>query len=184
MKVLSSVLIVVALAQASPLKEGPSSQPDKESVLCGVKDSCSLRGKPAVQVAVGLAVHNGGTLLWKTQLKTDIELELRRHGIKVVENSLGKVINLTELFVSVNAMSFDEDRRFAYHVGMSGLQVVRLARNPDVMVYGTTTWSANGGIGISSSGGLQKVISEIVRDLTRQFANAYLTANPREKLGE
>lgn len=178
MKALSSVLIVVALAQASPLKQG--SPPPRAMSVYTTFEPGSLSGKPTVSVTLenlGESAKTKGGLS-RTQIVTEVELELRRHGIRVARFDENKPLATgITCYVDVGTMIL-EGGGFVYHVRMIGTQTVRLDRNALVTVVGATTWQTlENALGICPAHDLKTVVSEAVRDKTREFANAYLAAN-------
>lgn len=177
MKALSGILIVAALAQATPLKQG-SPPVSIETVTCPQYKPCSLVGNPIVFTSVSIVGGFDTEALGISEmlLKTDVELELRRNGIKVEE--AGELL----LNVLVGTLKID-DGVCAFSVEVTGHLRLRLALDDQVHVD-ATTWRTPSYLGSFGKNNLKAKITEAIRDMTRQFANAYLTANPREKRGE
>jgi len=81
-------------------------------------------------------------------------------------------------YLYVNVQVFKNPARFyAYSAKVELRQRVTLVHNPAVSIL-AGTWSATGTIGTVGSHKLAS-LRDNVRDLTDQFINAYLAANPK-----
>jgi len=114
--------------------------------------------------------------LLQDQIQTDVELKLRQAGITVLTQVQSFSRTGALLYVSVSALK-NSSGFYAYNLDLELRQQVRLIRNPGVTVL-ATTWSATGRIGTVGSTRLSS-LRDTVRDLTDQFINAYLAANPK-----
>ncbi len=112
-----------------------------------------------------------------TQIRTDVELKLRQAGITVLtQQEWLSTAAAPYLYVNVQAIK-NSAGIYAFTVDVELRQRVTLIQNPSMRVL-APTWSATGIIGTVGS---QKIgsVREDVRDLTDQFINAYLAANPK-----
>ena len=111
-----------------------------------------------------------------TQILTDVELKLRQAGITVLTRQEWLS---TEAFpyLYVNVQAHKTSNLYALSVDVELRQLVTLVHNPAVSTL-ATTWSATGIIGTVGSQKLGSVRDD-VRDLTDEFINAYLAANPK-----
>ena len=110
--------------------------------------------------------------LTESILKTDVELKLRKAGIRVLtEDDMYLTPGTPYLHVSVNAF---KSRSFVYCVKVSFRQDVILSRNRSVETS-AVTWIQSF-LGISSD---LRPIREVVSDLVDQFMNDYLAVNPK-----
>jgi hypothetical protein len=137
----------------------------------------SLKGLDGVGVLVEDmspdAVKGG---LTKAAIQTDVELTLRRAGIRVlsfVEEV--KAPGQPYLYVNISATTGGCG---PYSLSIELHQKVQLARNPDLSTS-AATWSASGlgavGIGVWDTLGIRGFL----KDLVHKFANDYLSVNPR-----
>ena len=112
-----------------------------------------------------------------TQIRTDVELKLRQAGITVLTQQEGlSTAAAPYLYVNVQVLK-NPAKFYAFSADVELRQRVTLVHDPSMSVL-ATTWSATGTIGTVGSQKLASV-REVVRDLTDQFINAYLAANPK-----
>ena len=112
-----------------------------------------------------------------TQILTDVELKLRQAGITVLTRQEWlSTAAAPYLYVNVQAIK-NPANFYAFSVDVQLRQRVTLVHDPAVLIL-ATTWSATGVIGTVGSKKLSS-LREAVRDLTDQFINAYLAANPK-----
>jgi hypothetical protein len=141
----------------------------------------TLAGLTGVWVSVELktdeAQRNG---LTEAQLRTDVELKLREAGIKVVAfEEIGRIPGLPYVYVGVGALPLTSTLGlYAFSVNMDLIQAIRLARNPSTLALGRT-WNGRGVFRTVGASNLEEEVRKAVRDLTDQFINAYLAANPK-----
>lgn len=114
--------------------------------------------------------------LRKMQIQTDVELRLRTAGIRVlsVEDWL-KVKGEPYLYIRFFGVSTKEGL-YSYSLAVELRQKVILERNPSIAAI-APTWSV-GSIGYRDRLELRQ-IRAFVADQVDQFANAYLSVNPR-----
>jgi hypothetical protein len=114
--------------------------------------------------------------LSRDQLQTDVELRLRKAGIKAV--SFGGVESSEMLlYLNVNSSKSREVEIYGYSIDLEFLQQVLLARDPRVRTR-TATWSTSQ-TGIVGSRNLSRGVRDSVADLVDRFINAYLEQNPK-----
>jgi len=137
----------------------------------------TLRGVEGVQVVIedlGPEVERAG--LTKQQFQTDVELRLRKAGIRVLtkEERL-RTPGYPYLYINVNTM-LHSDRPAVFSIEVELRQVASL--ETDSSLATVSTWG-NGSIG--NVGRLQLVdfIRSSVRDRVDDFINAYLSVHPR-----
>ena len=112
-----------------------------------------------------------------TQIRTDVELKLRQAGISVLtQQEWLATAAAPYLYVNVQVIK-NPAHVYAFSADVELRQRVTLVRNPSTLIL-APTWSATGIIGTAGSQRLASV-REDVRDLTDQFINAYLAANPK-----
>jgi len=151
---------------------------------CGVK---SLRGLRGVEVLIEIGDSDAEKAgLTKSQLQTDVEVELRKAGIPVLtddkrQNTPGKPI----LYVNVNSMVLSGDEGlYVHNIIVVLYQLVDLRREAVAGVDGETWWQTvstwdRSNLGINSKSNFKKGVREIVRDYVNEFINDYLTVNPK-----
>ena len=153
------------------------------SLLAGQDDEYSrktLVGLGGVYVLVeevgDSALRDG---LSKQQLRTDVELRLREAGILVLteEQTLAKESG-AYLYVYIHAVNSSKGF-YAVHVRVELKQRVKLIRNSSIIAV-APTWSAAPITGMVGSAYLSSSMRDKVRDMTDQFINTYLAANPRK----
>jgi len=142
----------------------------------------TLKGLRGVYVAVKRldpeAERDG---LFKASLQTDVELKLRQSGIRVLtQEELFAAPGKPLLYVNVHLLPNSDPPSiglYAYAIIVELYQEVRLQRDGSVVVP-AATWRAPrvvGTVGASKLAGIRGT----VKDLTDQFINAYLAANPK-----
>lgn len=108
------------------------------------------------------------------QLQTDVELRLRKAGIKV-----GAIEKFpSSIYVNLNMRAVSAcPGLYSYGLQIELQELVSLDRRPKVVLTGTL-WS----LGNSGTVGKDKAktdLRELVADLVDRFINDYLAANPR-----
>lgn len=114
-------------------------------------------------------------------IKTDVEVELRLVGLKIVESSNATTAQIVDrnsicLEVDLNGTVNPDKQSISYLTTIKVIQQVRLLRNPSRLTTGTT-WEF-GQFGYAGLGTLSKS-GEIVDKGIKSFLNDYLTANPK-----
>ena len=131
----------------------------------------TLRGINAIHVIVeGInpdAVKDGLSI---DQLKTDAELRLRKAGIVVSDTSSPYV------YVRVTLVKAVGSNQYAYDCHVSLEQIITVKANQVVTM--AATWS-RGTVGLAGSQRMTRVVRDEVSDLVDEFANAFLSVNPK-----
>ncbi len=140
-----------------------------------VKSLRGLRGVSVIIENLGSAEEKIG--LTRSQLQTDVEVELRKAGIPVLtddkrRNTPGKPY----LYVNLNTYVSDI-KLYAVNLDIALMQMVDLRRDGSIGLF-ATTWSTSfvGSVGKSY---FRQDIRERVRDYVNAFINDYLTVNPK-----
>ena len=124
-----------------------------------------------MDVLIGdLSAEAKKTGLTDEELRTDVELKLRLAGIKIEPKSL------QYLYIDITFL-LGETERYAFVVRVNFRQMVRLQRDPSILLV-ATTWS-DGGIAMGPGGDLRDNCRAMVRDYVDKFVNAYLSVNPK-----
>jgi len=132
----------------------------------------TLRGLKGIQVLVEPITLAG---LTESTLKTDVELKLRKAGIRVLtEDEWLKTPGYPYLYVNVTAIELKSPREFIYSVNVAFKQDVILSRNRSIETTGVT-WDVSS-LGINSK---LRYVREVVSDLVDKFMNDYLAVNPK-----
>ncbi len=149
-----------------------------------VRDTDVLRGLAGVVVAVNdlkQEVERDGLL--KAQLQTDVELRLRKAGIRVLTEDQWLIApgqpTLSVTVALYKALHPETLNVYGKSVKVGLRQNVVLSRKPSTIVRGAITWESHISIGVSNSTVLQKDIRDNVADLVDEFINAFLAANPK-----
>lgn len=109
-------------------------------------------------------------------IRTDIEVELRKAGIRVVErNELSDASGRPHLFLVVNTLKGTLNT-YTYSMELRFHQNASLTRNPDVTLS-VSTW--NRSVIGSERGNRLPQLREKVKEMLMPFINEYLAANPR-----
>lgn len=140
-------------------------------------DRATLKGLQGVEVTVeGLrpeAVEDG---LTQDQLQTDVELRLRKVGIRVLtKEEKARTPGSPWLYVRVNTLRGDTGL-YAYSIEVDLYQTVLLERDSSISTT-TPTW-ATSTIATVGARGMPRSVRGSVGDKVDQFVNAYLAMNP------
>src|SRR3989449_9257919 len=168
MKTVLAALALLFATAVSPLL-GQGDDESTRMTLAGVHGV-----RVVVRVSASAEVQKDG--LSQSQLQTDVEVKLRQTGITVLgqqEAQSGPWLNVN--FSTLNVSSTNAMGMYAVCMSTELHQWVRLARNPSVRVW-VSTWSATGQFGTTAH---LSSVRERIRDMTDQFINAYLAANPK-----
>jgi len=186
-----SFVSVAVIAIVWPVVQGAvttteSTQKNKDiPELTSITQEGTLKGIKSIYVAVeNLKPEAERHGLTKKSLQTDIELRLRKYGIKVVSedqwmaSSFQELLECGKLYLNVDVSLREEVGLFAYAISFELIQPVLLARSPKMLCW-ATTWEE----GWLGTGGLDnfKSIRESVAEKVDNFINAYLAANPKEQ---
>jgi hypothetical protein len=138
-------------------------------------DRRSLRGLQGVKVVVEemqpMAARYG---LTRNQVQTDVELRLRRAGIRVLTlDESDSTPGSPSLYVNIHTVFGDGPAMglVGYSLDVELTQAVRLDRDPDIWLPGAVTWSENQrGLGGRTQ---LHTLRENLGDLVNRFINAY-----------
>jgi hypothetical protein len=162
-------LILALLLLTSPAAQG----------LDAKSTRATLRGLNGVQVVVEDLepdVERDG--LTMQQILTDVELRLRKSGIRVLtEQERFNAPGQPWLYVRVSTYRHSDISAYSVATLVELYQDTSLARNPDLAIA-AVTWST-GGIGMVGSARVRQ-FRERVADRVDQFINAYLSVNPEQ----
>jgi len=141
----------------------------------------SLRGLQGVAVLVeSLYPNTKKAGLTRSQLQTEVEVELRKAGIPVLtKDERWTAPGKPYLYVQVNSVALVGSLKgaYAFHVMVNLRQVVDLELNWSKGIY-ATTWDKSK-VGGGGKYNVKKDVRDIVRDLVNEFINDYLTVNPK-----
>ena len=158
-------------------------QEASERTSCTTRSSCSLKGKPKVDVLIEPlpeALKRAG--ISDAEIKTEVELLLRNVGVPVA-NLATSDLGLYFLVSGAEVTRASDGRgtaEYYYVLTCDVIQEVRLDRNPSIVVYGATTWKRPGSVVYATSRKfLRDSIAEDIQRATKRFINAYLEANPK-----
>jgi hypothetical protein len=144
----------------------------------------TLRGLPGVYVvieALGADIKKDG--LTQEQLQTDVEVRLRRAGIRVLTLDEVKESSIKpSLLVEVTALKSDalskllEGNVYCFSISIELKQVATLGRMPS-NVFLVTTWNDRA-IGFATVKNV-RTIRDGLGDYIDKFVNDFLTVNPK-----
>lgn len=139
----------------------------------------TLKGLQGVLVAIEnidpVAQKDG---LTKDLLQTDVELQLRKSGIKVLtEEETYKTSGRPILYVKVSLLKHGAVEIYAYEIEVQLEQTVYLMRNPNIGTL-AVTWDIEN-IGMVGTENMKTSIRGHVKDHVDKFINAYLAMNPK-----
>jgi hypothetical protein len=140
----------------------------------------TLRGLAGVRVLIeDLPAEVLREGLTKTRLHADVELKLRKAGIKTLtQDECFKTPGEPYLYVNINlSLLKAESDHYAYSIDIGLIQNVTLLRAPEQATY-AITWST-GGVGLIG----KKQLSDLqdgIEDLLSIFVKAFLSVNPKQ----
>lgn len=140
------------------------------------RDRATLKGIAAIQVVVeDLNPDAERDGLTRDQLQTDVEVRLRKAGIRVT--SKYEETGGSYLYLNVSAVKHVALSAYGYHIRLEFYQRVALARDPRVRM-GAVTWDS-GSTGVVGAQRLRGFVRDKVADEVDTFINAYLEQNPK-----
>jgi hypothetical protein len=166
------VLVLVMLnSLASAVDMGARELPEQSQ-------NSSLRGLMGVRVLLtNLNPDAERDGLIKSELKTDVELRLRKAGIRVLtEEEWRKTPRAPMLYVKVDALR-GSNIAYAYYTNVQLYQRVSIEQTPNISGF-AATWST-GSIGIAEQVNLKGLVIGSLRDEVDEFIKAYLAENPK-----
>ncbi|WFG54199.1 HNH endonuclease [Myxococcus phage Mx9] len=136
----------------------------------------ALRGLEGVALVVHQVPQHAG--ISTAEVTTMAELALRRSGIRILTSDEAiKAPGFPVLYVSVD-VGKPKDMQI-YSVGIELWQLVMLTSNKKLIH--ATTWSTNGGYGVTPRWQIGSSIREMLEPQLERFCNEYLKANPHSK---
>jgi hypothetical protein len=155
--------LMTLLLLGLPVPARPGDQPNDRATLKGLKTIMVV-----VEHLTPEAERDG---LTKDQLQTDVEVRLRKAGIKVTSSEI------EEAYLYLNVFTVkDSSGQYVYHIRLEFNQEVILKRNRNVSLP-APTWSLDLG-GIVGAQKLHEVRDDVA-DMVDRFINAYLEQNPK-----
>lgn len=149
-----------------------------------VRERATLRGLPGVFVFIDTVkgdLEKDG--LTEQQLQTDVEVRLRKAGIRVLTvEEVRESESKPALVVSVIALKSDplskllESNSYSFLISIELKQAASLQRMP-ANKFSVTTWSDKA-LGYTTAKNI-RVIRDGLGDYVDRFINAYLTVNPK-----
>lgn len=147
----------------------------------------NLQGLSGLNVYVGITGHSREAEkdgLRQSSLQTDVEVRLRQAGIKIfTEEENAKVLGRTEFVVELTLIKhqiLEVAEMYFYTLDIHLSEQATLMRNPS-----RTVW-ADSWVTLEWSGTLHgrnfTPLRDKLRDVTDEFINDYLAANPKEEL--
>jgi len=170
---------------AEKLDKGMALQMPRETDIEGFvkrKALQALSGLNSLQVTVEEirpdAEEDG---LSKTVIQTDVELRLRKAGMRVVstDEERLKIPGCPWLYVDVQTAKIEAIGFYVYSVRIELYERVLLERGPGLRTI-AKTWSTGGGIGWVRQA-LVRNLREYVADSVDEFLNSWLAANPIDR---
>jgi hypothetical protein len=113
--------------------------------------------------------------LTKSQIVTDVELRLRKAGIRVPTEPESFADDVGTLMITVSTK--ERDGLYAYFVSVDLSEAVRLARTPTNRAF-ARTYLVAGNIGTVGASNVRQ-IRNIVNDMIDTLTNDYLAMNPK-----
>lgn len=136
-----------------------------------------LKGLSGVSVRATVFASDSSNLLSSVQIKTDVELELRKAGIKVVDDSLvDGLAGVGRVYVFVGAIPVSPGR-YACALEVSLQEKVSLVRKPTERLV-AATWSHHQMTTAETDNEFRRARDGIV-DITKTLVRDFLTANPK-----
>jgi len=138
----------------------------------------ALRGIARMKVAIeslGAETQAGG--LSVEQLQADVELRLRKAGLRVLDESGDDLAPF--LYVNVHAIKGDIGSFYAVNVSIEFHGWTTFGSGRDLLVTAVPVWSKET-LGLLPTESFATKTRQLVTDLSDQFINDFLAANPPE----
>lgn len=185
------VLVALSCATAIICVAATADNPSKTSVET-IKQTTyhsigrdSLVGLEDIKVVVEVECKNSEAEkygLTRQALQTDVELQLRRYGIRALSVNEDRQRPGDAILYLSSVIVIGEEWKFASgSINVELVQTVLLERDPTKMFFGATTWKQRGvwQVGVDNL----KDVREVFKDYVDLFINDYLAANPKEPTG-
>jgi hypothetical protein len=139
----------------------------------------SLRGISGLGVVVeDISPDASADGLSQDAIRTAVERILRSKGVQVLTNNVERTRSGSAPYLYINVNTLKEELGlYAYAVTVDLKQVVGLLSIKGKQAWGAT-WSASV-VGMAREENLGQVIADGVEPLVKDFANDFLSANPR-----
>jgi hypothetical protein len=146
----------------------------------------TLKGLDTVFVALewanGLEVDGQALGIRREKLQTDVELRLRKAGIKVVDfDTAAKRHDVAMLQIVISVQKMGKLAWYASQLNVSVFQWARLSRDPKIESL-VGTWTYHSSIGGAEENRFAEFTREGLRDAVDDFINVYLKFNPSPRL--
>ena len=140
-------------------------------------DRATLKGLKGVEVVIqDIRSEAQGDGLTKDLLQKDVELRLRKAGIKVLTMAESlKTPGMPYLYVNINTLK--EKELYAINISVELKQGVYLDRNPAINIH-AETWSAKSVVMVGANQ-MKTHIRESLGNKVDKFINAYFVVNPK-----
>jgi hypothetical protein len=132
-----------------------------------------LRGLKHVRVLVEGLPPDAKGILTKEQLQTDVELRLRKAGIRVSDDRQSP-----DLYLNVGVLKATEHEWYVYSIRLDFEEAVTLERDKSIWVI-AETWSTPANLGLAGSEVISDAVRQKVGDEVDAFVNDYLAENPK-----
>jgi len=149
--------------------------------LKGVKPTVLFRAGKSDVLKSDLPTNLVISGLSESTLQTQVELELRKTGINIVEDKEAPVLFVRVFIVKLVAQDY-----YIYSVSMKLTEEVELIRDRKIHTF-SSTWPPSIGsllyaprVGADVTLGITQAIKNEVDNLIKEFCNDYLAANPKE----
>lgn len=130
-----------------------------------------LQGLRAVKVIVETIQEANAAGIDTVGLRVEVELELRRVGIMVIDTAAPYV------YLNINLIPTTNGVTWAYSYALELNERIVLVRRPATPSVWAATWH-KGGVGFAGSNRIVGAIQDVVHSLVMQLVNDYLAANP------
>ena len=140
------------------------------------RQTASLRKLVGVRLVIEALDDDTKTILSEQQIQTDIELRLRRNGIRLLSKAEWlEAPGNPYLHLEFNAVRSEATGVFSYSYTLQLRQTVLLDRDPQFQMFAPTWQTTNGGYAGSSVAA--STIRNAIGDTVDKFCNDFLAAN-------
>lgn len=140
------------------------------------RENASLRKLAGVRLVIEYLDEDAKTILSERQIQTDVELRLRRNGIRLLsEDEWLKVPGSPYLYLQLNVLRSERTGVFSYYYKLELKQSVLLERDSQFEMLAATWQTTNGGYAGSTVA--TSAIRAAIGDAVDTFCNDFLAAN-------